>query len=215
MASPIAAKPKRTSRKKNAEQIGDCETLSTEKSKRTTRKRAAEQNEIGDSEAAPAKKIKRTTRKKASENTISKNKRVNDENKAVASKNKTKKVQPQTSDHSDSDDERVFEVMERISRNGSAMVKLRKRFQELEQQATLTIDPDCFKCIICYERKKTTILMPCLHQHTCGPCWIIYKIQQINAMPIESVDDEEFDEASKPKCPVCRQGVDEFKEAKN
>lgn len=96
------------------------------------------------------------------------------------------------------------------------MKKLQERFKELEQIETVVVDPDCYKCIICYERKKNTMLFPCLHQHTCGPCWLIYRISQINNVPISDLsDDDDFDEATKPKCPVCRQGVDDFKEARN
>lgn len=136
------------------------------------------------------------------------------ETRAKTKKKRQRRPHETSDDDSNSDtDSNVYDVMERISRNGPAMVNLRKRFLELQNQEVISIDPDCFKCIICYERKKTTILMPCWHQHTCGPCWIMWKIQQINSVPLESVDDAE--EMTKPKCPVCRQGVDEFKEAKN
>lgn len=110
----------------------------------------------------------------------------------------------------------VYEIMERITRNGPSMVSLRKRFKELENQENILIDSDSFKYIICHERRKNTILFPCLHQHTCGPCWIIWKIHQINTVPLSLTNTEdEIDEAVKPKCPVCRQGVNEFREAKN
>lgn len=126
-------------------------------------------------------------------------------------------VSSEDSDTEDVDgDSQVYQIMERITRNGTAMVNIMKRFKELESLENITIDPDCFKCIICFERRKNTILLPCLHQHTCGPCWIMWKIQQINAVPFDSMNnDDEMDEAVKPKCPVCRQGVEEFKEARN
>lgn len=109
-------------------------------------------------------------------------------------------------------DSYVYEVMQHISQNGTALLNLRKRFQELEKQKNILIDPDCFKCILCYERKKNTILFPCLHQHTCNPCWIIWKIHQINTIPLDS---SMGDEVIKPKCPVCKRTVDNFKEARN
>lgn len=137
--------------------------------------------------------------------------------RATTRKNERHQGHVPTEDDSDSDasldsDSHVYAVMERISRNGPAMLKLRKRFKELEKQETISIDPHCFKCILCCERKKNTILFPCLHQHTCSPCWIYYKIQQINNMPFDSTMD---DEVAKPKCPVCRQDVDKYMEARN
>lgn len=144
--------------------------------------------------------------------------------KQIATRSKTKQNKRNRAHESDDDsdldlnmdtDTQVYEIMERISRNGPAMVNLRKRFAELEKNETISFDPKSFKCIICVERKKNTILFPFLHQHTCGPCWIIWKIQQINAIPLESIMNDETYEAFKPKCPICRQGVDEFKEAKN
>lgn len=57
------------------------------------------------------------------------------------------------------------------------------------------------------------ILFPCLHQHTCEPCWLLWKIRQINSMP--DFDNDKDDEVTKPKCPVCRQGVDIAEKARN
>lgn len=190
------------------------ELLPTEK--QTTRKRKA-----ATVETAPKSKRTRNTRQttnaQTSKDKTSEATRIKVATN-VAKKNAANKVQKPhvvlDDTDSDTDDTRVNEIMERITRNGSSMLKLRKRFKELEERENITIDPDCYKCIICYERKKNTILFPCLHQHTCGPCWLIYKIQQINSLPIDAFD-ENFDDVTKPKCPVCRQGVDEFKEARN
>lgn len=83
----------------------------------------------------------------------------------VISRSKARPKAHVVEDEADSDDDErtVSDVMERINRNGSAMVKLRKRIHELEKQETITCNPDSFQCIIWCERRKNTILFPCLH----------------------------------------------------
>lgn len=108
-------------------------------------------------------------------------------------------------DHSESSES--FEMMTRITRSGAAISRIRKRFQEIMNGAEIEIDPECFKCILCFERKKTVVLYPCEHQHTCEPCWFSWKIEQINKMPDHQLEDESFDEII-PTCPVCRKPVE-------
>lgn len=118
----------------------------------------------------------------------------------------------------DSEDESEsvsFALMERITRNGSAMRELNKRFAEIEKQDSVDIDSDSFLCILCYKKKKNTILLPCLHQHTCEACWLLWKIRQINNMQPDFDNDDDDDQTTKPKCPVCRQGVDQVQIARN
>lgn len=200
-ATNIASNTHIQKRSKRAEQTASVEATSTAAHVQTRSSRRRVEAEVEITETTTQSKSKQTS--------------SNDKLPRTKLKKKKQRRPHETSDDdSNSDtDSNVYDVMERISRNGPAMVNLRKRFLELQNQEVISIDPDCFKCIICYERKKTTILMPCWHQHTCGPCWIMWKIQQINYVPLESIDDA--DETTKPKCPVCRQGVDEFKEAKN
>lgn len=213
-------RPQRTKRKRNLAETASETTSTTDAPMQTRSKRARLQTTEASKQTASEKSATidlpmQTRSKRAVAQANSK--QTTSSVKETKTKQKKRLRPHELDDDSDSDinsdmDSHVYDIMERISRNGSAMLNFRRRFQELEKQESISIDPDCFKCILCYERKKNTILFPCLHQHTCGPCWIMWKIQQINSIPLESIMD---DETTKPKCPVCRQGVDEFKEAKN
>lgn len=184
-ATNIASNTHIQKRSKRAEQTASVEATSTAAHMQTRSSRRRVEAEVEITETTTQSKSKQTS--------------SNDKLPRKKPKKKKQRRPHETSDDdSNSDtDSNVYDVMERISRNGPAMVNLRKRFLELQNQEVISIDPDCFKCIICYERKKTTILMPCWHQHTCGPCWIMWKIQQINYVPLESIDDA--DETTKPK----------------
>lgn len=224
--------PQRTTRKrKRTEAVDEIVQSKSSKSKRTATETSAIKDApiqtrsksaaAGSTEASKETATNTTERSDVLTRTRSQNAaggaaNATKRSKSMRTKQKKSRRAHVSSDDSDTDSG-VCDVMDRISRNGPAIVNFRKRFQELENQENVLIDPDCFKCIICYERKKNTMLLPCSHQHTCNPCWIMWKIQQINAVPMESLldDDTDVDEAFKPKCPVCKQGVDEFKEAKN
>lgn len=213
--------PQRTRRKRTLAEVVDADHVQSKRPKRrnpatestaatdapmqTRSKRAVLQSSEANKRSTPKQTTSRT--KQASTRAGSKQKK----------QHRAHVVSDEDSNSDETEnDSHVYDIMERISRNGPSMINLRKRFQELEKQEKIPIDPDNYKCIICCERKKNTILFPCLHQHTCGPCWIMWKIQQINSVPLELMNDEaDFDEAAKPKCPVCRQGVEEFKEARN
>lgn len=198
--------------------VEDDEPISTTKRTRRTKKRKS--TEMTDSSENNARKKSKRTSVEVRETII----------EPVQTRSKTKRTIEMTkrsttrllrahelSNDSDSDmdrnmESRVYDIMDSITQNGSTIVNLRKKFQELEKQENIVIDPGCLKCIICGIRPKNTVLYPCLHQYTCGPCWIIWKIHQINTVPIDSINN---DEAIKLKCPVCRQNVDKFEEAIN
>lgn len=96
--------------------------------------------------------------------------------------------------------------MTRITRSGSVAKRIRERFDDIERQAVFDVDPNSIECIMECGRRKSTILLPCRHQHTCEQCWFLWKVHQINDY---KNDDEDDDNRSKPTCPVCREGVDE------
>lgn len=168
----------------------------TNKRKRT--KKANNQN-IGDNQSAPKRK-KKQTKTTHGKSTPGKKK---------STKARTEKSTPQSATDSDSVD---FELMDRVTRNGSTILRLQKRFEQIENQAEIP-DPQGFLCVICCERKKSMILYPCLHQHTCEPCWFFWKVRQLNK--IKSYDEDLDDESTMPKCPMCRQSVEEAKRAIN
>lgn len=220
-------RPQRTRRKRKLAETASETASTTDAPMQTRSKRACLQTTKASQQTVPEttetidlpmrtrskRVVARTTTRSNSEQTTSSVRQTS--TRVATTQNKRCRAHVPSDDDSDSNvssDSHVYEIMERISRDGPVMLNLRKRFKELEKQEAISIDPDSFKCIICCERKKNTILFPGLHQHTCGPCWIMWKIQQINSISLESIMD---DEATKPKCPVCRQGVDEFKEAKN
>lgn len=107
------------------------------------------------------------------------------------------------------------EIMLKITRNGSALARVRERFNEILRCGLGDIDVNSIECIMGCGKKKSTILLPCRHQHTCESCWFLWKVHQINNMtPVflnDSVDDNEL----KPKCPYCKTGVDEAISASN
>lgn len=128
-------------------------------------------------------------------------------------KRNEKSKQHEHSDDSDSDGT-TLEIMTHLTRSGPALARLRKRFNEIMDQDEIDIDPDCYKCILCLERKKNVVLFPCLHQHTCEACWFAWKVEQINQIPIQHLDDSTFDDIV-PKCPYCRNEVDRAEKVRN
>lgn len=210
----VEDRPQRSRRKRKL-----AETAATDAPMQTRSKRARLQTTEANKEPAPeitTDAPMRTRSKRAiAQSTTNPKRTTTSANQTKTTQKKHCRPHEPDDDNSDSDvssdfDSQIYEIMKNFSRNGSVMLNFRKRFHELEKQDTVSIDPDCFKCIICRERKKNTILFPCLHQHTCGPCWIMWKIQQINFIPLESNDED-----VQPSCPVCKQSVHDFKEAKN
>lgn len=145
------------------------------------------------------------------------NSEATDTSKRQKSNTKSNRTADAIDSEDDVDSESTsFALMERITRNGSSLRQIQKRFAEIEKQDNVIIDSDSFLCIICFKNKKNSILLPCLHQHTCERCWILWKIRQLNILqPNFDDDDDDDDHLTKPKCPVCRQGVDKVKVAKN
>lgn len=198
----------RTRRKKNSTDINVPDfAFDNEKNtppRRTTRKRkATEPIEIIERVTNKRKKINRAAT--VTRSALSK----------TTEQNHHRPHEPDSNDNSDSDvevdnDLRVYEIMDQISCNGAAMINLRKKMDEIGRKRNVRVNPSSSDCVICCERKKSIILFPCLHQHTCAPCWLIWKIQQVNSIALSSID-----EAIKPKCPICKKSVDDFQNAKN
>lgn len=190
--SEKAPQSKRRKRKLNEVTASDSAADNvSERSKRNTRKRKS--TEIVEDISSERTKKRRTTTKP----------------KRTKSNSSKKGIRNLPHDPSDDDsesdvnnDSKVYEIMECISRNGAAMLSLRKKIEEIEKTQNLHIDKQSNKCIICCERSKTTILLPCLHNHTCGPCWIMWKVHHINSVA----------DAGKPKCPVCKKNVENFED---
>lgn len=114
-------------------------------------------------------------------------------------------------DSSSESDDNTEEIMLKITRNGSAIERIRKIFDEILNREEFVDNISTMECIMGCERKKSTILLPCRHQHTCEPCWFLWKIHQINKMSTvyENDDIDDDDDDLKPVCPVCKVGVDE------
>lgn len=204
---------KRTKRNETATQMTETAVRTRSRTKAATRTVAGEAatNDMP-MQTRSRKKVSETA--KTSKRTNSKQTKSSDRPSSSRTKNMQQRAHVSSDDDSNSEsDSSVYTVMERVTRNGPAMLNLRKRLEELDSQQNVTFDTDSFKCVICYDRKKDTILFPCLHQHTCGTCWIMWKIQQINRIPIEAI--KNGDDVIKPKCPVCKQYVVKFMEAKN
>lgn len=173
---------------------------------RATRKRKAAEPPI---ETIESVTTKRTRRNHETISALSKT----TERTNRTEQNHDRTNEPNSNDDSVSDadsDSRIYEIMNQISHNGPAMLNLRKKMDDLARRRNVRVNSKSSDCIICCERKKSIILFPCLHQHTCGPCWIMWKIQQVN-----SIDESSIDEMIRPNCPVCKKTVDDFRNAKN
>lgn len=185
-----------------------CKKKTSENKQKKTNKRT--RLETGDSQCIELEAEPDAKKKKKSGNSTK-------AGSSNAKPTKTKKKQQQNVAENDSDSENSFDsvnidVMNRLTRNGSSIVKLQKRIAEIENGTEIP-DPQGFQCVICCDQKKCMVLYPCLHQHTCEKCWFLYKVMQINQISTYSEDSD--DEISMPKCPVCRQSVEKAKKAIN
>lgn len=97
-------------------------------------------------------------------------------------------------------------VPPRVTRSGVNIIKLIDTIDKImnEQEA---VDMNALQCIICCNAKKSIILLPCRHQHTCEPCWTLWKMQSMDNLREMSFDDDD-DNILKPKCPYCNTFVD-------
>lgn len=92
-----------------------------------------------------------------SEASSSQNARANPERKRLTSKSRPRKgytAHEATHDSEPESDDQTLQVMSIVTRNGPAFLRLRRRFREILEQDDVEIDPDCFKCILRFERKK-------------------------------------------------------------
>lgn len=164
------------------------------------------------SKQKPKKTTKKATKRSQSKTTN----HENGEDRQPAAKrmqiqettSKSKRKSTEKTNGSNSGSSMVQIPLDRMTRNGSTVLKIQQRFDEMEKRNEIP-DAQSFHCIICNERKKSVVLYPCLHQHTCEPCWFQWKVRQLNN--ISSYNGDSDDEATMPKCPVCRQSVAEAK----
>lgn len=110
------------------------------------------------------------------------------------------------------DDEDNTDFFSQTTRSGSKLDKLRILMQKFEDES-FTFSKDGMLCILECGRKKSMLLLPCRHQHTCEQCWVIWKVEQLKKIDVEALDvyNDDIDDENimKPKCPVCRAYVDE------
>lgn len=102
----------------------------------------------------------------------------------------------------------------RMTRNGNAVMKLINRIDNIMKEKTEDLNFDSHTCIICCDRKKTSILLPCRHQQTCESCWQLWSIQCMAKNANKSFNESDED-ATKPICPYCKSYVDTVIDAIN
>lgn len=116
-----------------------------------------------------------------------------------------------TSVTGDQSETNTLERFSRLTRSGNSvlklMVKIKRMVDDVEE-----VDCESLKCIICCEKKKTTILFPCLHQHTCDACWALWSVECISRIKEISFNDSN---ETKPTCPYCKGPVDNVVNAIN
>lgn len=66
----------------------------------------------------------------------------------------------------------------------SILPDIKRKIMEMKNSGN--VDTEGIDCIICCKSKRTTMLLPCRHQLTCGGCWIVWAAEEV-----------------KPKCPSC------------
>lgn len=204
--SPVVDEPLARRTRTNRRNLGDVQTENSATNTRTTKKRTVETSEANEPSAKRTKTINKNTRNASVARSNLQSQRI-----------RTKKSRPQEiSYESDSEaDDDTFGIMTRETRNGSALLRLRKRFKEIQEQDEKDIDPESFKCILCCDRRKTVVLYPCKHQHTCEPYWFIWKVEQINKIPEHMLDDSNYENETIPQCPYCRMGVESAEKLRN
>lgn len=112
------------------------------------------------------------------------------------------------SDDSDDSSERNLEYFSRVTRSGNTLRKLAEKIEKLMNDDDVVIDADGQLCVIGCVKKKSVILLPCRHQHTCDTCWFLWCTECIEMKQYESIDESD-DDATKPSCPYCRKAVDQ------
>lgn len=112
-----------------------------------------------------------------------------------------------SSDSDDVENECNLDLFARVTRNSSTLKRVEALVRKFEDEP---IEPnDDMLCIIGCGKKKNMLLLPCCHQHTCEPCWILWKMTHSRRIP-NTIFDQTFEENSlKPKCPVCKAPVDQ------
>lgn len=110
-------------------------------------------------------------------------------------------------DNSDnsSDETSSLEYFSRNTRSGNAVAKLMVRIKRVMDNVE-EVNADNLKCIICCEKKKSSLLLPCRHQHTCDACWALWCVECMSR--IKDISLNESDE-TKPTCPLCKCPVDD------
>lgn len=106
----------------------------------------------------------------------------------------------------ESENEQHFEYFSRVTRSGNAVLNLMKRIERIMNNEE-SADIDSIKCIICCDNKKSIVLFPCRHQHTCEPCWSLWRMQCLDRVTSRTFDEND-DNAMKPTCPYCKSHVD-------
>lgn len=124
-----------------------------------------------------------------------------------------KRRETDSDEDSNSDNGSNFESLARTTRGGLTAIKLIQKIVSVLNNKE-NLNHDSHLCIICCDNRKTMLLFPCTHQHTCEACWALWCIEYSKQQKNVSFD-EDNENATKPICPYCKQYVDEKVAAKN
>lgn len=102
------------------------------------------------------------------------------------------------------------DVLSLVTRSGPLVLKRQEMFEKIFKsgvpQQINNID-----CIIGCGNTRNTVLYPCRHMHLCRECWFLLKTYENKNLKNISFDDSD-DDTTKPRCPLCRNGVDSSEE---
>lgn len=106
-------------------------------------------------------------------------------------------------------DEDNLQFFARVTRSGNPLQRFADRIKKLLEDSDEVVSAETVTCIICYEKKKSALLLPCRHQHTCDACWTLWTIECQKTQDISfNEDDDDEDDKTKPRCPYCKAPVD-------
>lgn len=99
-------------------------------------------------------------------------------------------------------DEGHIELFSKLTRNCSTYDRIMKRIEDIMQKPS-NDENQHELCIIGCERKWNTALLSCRHQPICDKCWFIWSTKSMQRQ------NPSFEEDILPKCPICREPVEE------
>lgn len=117
------------------------------------------------------------------------------------------------SDDSDTEDVDLYspEVLSLVTRSGPIILKRHKMFEEIFERG-LPAQNNTIDCIMACGKERNTVLYPCKHMLMCTACWFLLKTYELKKQKNITFENDVSDNVTKPKCPLCRQVVDETDE---